>query len=70
MYGVSDQLEERLMEGAKPETNKDDRALMEYFLRGMRRFRKYAEGTLFEDLNRRIDAAYLTAVTQFAKESN
>jgi hypothetical protein len=37
---------------------------MQYFLRGMRRFKKYAEGTSFEDLNRRIDAVYLTAVAQ------
>ena len=58
------------MEDATPETDKDDRALVQYFLRGMRRFKKYAGDTLFEDLNRRIDAAYLAAVAQFAKENN
>ena len=57
------------MEDATPETDKDDLALMQYFLRGMRRFKRYAEGAAFDDLNRRIDAAYLTAVTQFAKEN-
>jgi hypothetical protein len=54
------------MEGV--ESDKNDQALMQYFLRGMVRFRKYVEGVTFDEVNRRIDAAYLDAAAQFAKK--
>jgi len=56
------------MEGV--EGDKNDQALVQYFLRAMVRFRKYVEGVTFDQVNRRIDAAYLDAAAQFAKKEN
>ena len=48
---------------SEPDTN--DKALTQYFLRGMRRFAKHVPDTTPETIAARIEAAYQLARLQF-----